>query len=36
MTSQWPLQLHNDFCDQVVTIVVEKDNRHFFDQSKNP
>jgi hypothetical protein len=36
MTSQWLLQLHNDFCDQIVIIVVEKNRSHFFDQSKNP
>jgi hypothetical protein len=33
MTFQWPLQLHNDFCD-LVTIIVEKDNSHFFDWFK--
>jgi hypothetical protein len=36
MTSQWPLQLHSDFFDQVIIIVVEKGNSHFFNQSKNP
>jgi hypothetical protein len=36
MTSQWPLQSHNDFCDQVVIIVVNKNCSHVFDQSKNP
>jgi hypothetical protein len=33
MTSQWPSQ-HSDFCDKVVTILVEKNNNHFFDQFK--
>jgi hypothetical protein len=36
MTSQRPLQLHSDFCDKIVTIVVKKDNSRFFDSSKNP
>jgi hypothetical protein len=26
MTSQWPLSLHSDFCDQIIAIIVEKDN----------
>jgi hypothetical protein len=33
MTSQWPSQ-HSDFCDKVVTIVVEKNSSRFFDQLK--
>jgi hypothetical protein len=36
MTFQWPLQLHSDFCDSVVTIVVKNDNSHLFNQLKNP
>jgi len=31
MTSQWHLQLHSDFCDQVVIYVVENDSSCFFD-----
>jgi hypothetical protein len=31
-----PLQLHNNFCDQVVVNIVEKDNSHFLNQSQNP
>jgi hypothetical protein len=33
MISQWPLQ-HSDFCDEVITIVVEKHNSCFIDQFK--
>jgi len=36
MTTQWQLQLHNDFCDQVVIIVVENNCSHFFNWLKNP
>jgi hypothetical protein len=36
MTSQWPLQLHSDFCDQVVIFIIENDNNCFFDRSQNP
>jgi hypothetical protein len=33
MTSQWPLQ-QSDFCDEVVTIAVKKNNSYFFDRFK--
>ncbi len=36
MTSQWPLQLHSDLCDQVNIFVIENDNNRFFDWSNNP
>jgi hypothetical protein len=36
MTSQWPLQLHSDFCDQFILFVIENDSNYFFDRSKNP
>jgi len=35
MTSKCPLQVHNDFCDQVVIIIVEKD-KTFLCPFKKP